>query len=70
MRDEPIYRSSNGDDWLLRTDTKTGTTSVVHRPNLSSGGRESTMSVDEFLQRGGGGPEVQAVRAALEKAKG
>lgn len=69
MADDPIYRSSNGDDWLLRTDAGTGKVSVVHRPNASSGGAESTTPVDEFLERGGGGPEVQAVRTALEKIR-
>ena len=60
-----MYRSPNGDDWLLETDAVSGQ-SVVHRANASSGGRETRMSVEEFLQRGGGGPEVVAVRKAVE----
>jgi hypothetical protein len=68
--EDPIYRSSNGDDWFLRTEPGTGRLSVVHRPNASSGGAESTMPAEEFLQRGGGGPEVRAVRAALERRQG
>lgn len=68
MNDDPIYRSPNGDDWFLRTDAANGAITVVHRPNASSGGAESAMPVDEFLARGGGGPEVQAVRDAIAKA--
>lgn len=70
MSDQPIYRSSNGDDWFLKTDPRTGETVVVHRPNASSGGAESTTSAKEFLERGGGGPETQAVRDVLERSKG
>ncbi|BDA84196.1 hypothetical protein Sa4125_17380 [Aureimonas sp. SA4125] len=59
-----IYRSANGDDWLLATD-ESGVRTVVHRANPASGGTQTTMPVEEFLERGGGSPEAAAVRAAL-----
>lgn len=67
MKTTTVYRSSNGDDWLLATDAS-GRVTVIHRANLSSGGRETVLPVDEFLQRGGGSPEAAAVRAALDAA--
>lgn len=70
MNDDPIYRSATGDDWLLRTDPATTKISVVHRPNAASGGAESVTPIDKFLELGGGGPEVAAVRHALEKTRG
>ncbi|NDV89164.1 hypothetical protein GTW51_21070 [Aurantimonas aggregata] len=67
MNMRTVYRSSNGDDWLLQIDDA-GAGTVVHRANLSSGGTETRMPVDEFLARGGGSPEAQAVRAAMAEA--
>ena len=61
-----VYRSSNGDDWLLETDAAGGQ-SVLHRANASSGGRETRMPIEEFLERGGGGPEISAVRKAVQR---
>ncbi|MCW4113493.1 hypothetical protein NPA31_000780 [Aurantimonas sp. MSK8Z-1] len=52
-----LYRSSNGDDWLLARED--GRVFVLHRPNAGSGGRESRIEIGEFLSRGGGGPEHQ-----------
>lgn len=69
MTNDPVYRSSNGDDWSFEPDGSGGGT-VVHRANPSSGGRETRMPLQEFLDRGGGGPEVQAIRDASEKSKG
>lgn len=63
---EPVYRSSNGDDWSLEQGAD-GAMTVVHRAAPSSGGQETRTSVDEFLERGGGGPEVQAVRDAAKR---
>jgi hypothetical protein len=34
-----IYRSANGDRWLLMTDTASGRKFVRHEANQSSGGR-------------------------------
>ncbi|WP_102958392.1 hypothetical protein [Mangrovicella endophytica] len=64
MSEVSIYRSSNGDDWILETGLD-GSRVVLHRANPSSGGKETRMAVEEFLQRGGGGPEVAAVRQAV-----
>jgi hypothetical protein len=62
-----IYRSSNGDDWLLAIDNG-GAISVIHRANPSSGGAETTTPLADFLKRDDGSPEVQAVRAAMNSA--
>lgn len=70
MSDDPIYRSPNGDDWLIRTNAETGKMSVVHRPNASSGGQESVTPIDELLERGGHSPEVEMVRKALKATRG
>jgi hypothetical protein len=64
MKNDIIYRSSNGDDWLLGTDAS-GAKVVIHRANLSSGGKETTLPLEEFLERGKGSPEAEAVRAAV-----
>lgn len=69
MSDDPLYRSANGDDWLLRTDAATAQISVVHRPNPRSGGVENVTPVDELLERSGSSPEAEAVRHALAKAR-
>jgi hypothetical protein len=61
-----VYRSPNGDDWLLDTG-ESGTVFVIHRPNKSSGGRESRTPVEEFLERHPGSPESEAVTKALER---
>lgn len=63
---ETVYRSPNGDDWLLERDTAGTVVAVVHQANPSSGGACTRTSVKEFLERGGGGPEVVAVREAVE----
>ena len=62
-----IYRSSNGDDWLLAIDSG-GAISVIHQANPSSSGTETTMPIAEFLKRDDGSPEVQAVRAAMNSS--
>jgi hypothetical protein len=62
-REDLTYRSSNGDNWLLVT-TSDGT-SVIHRANVSSGGKETITPVDQFLEQTGFSPEGEAVRAAL-----
>ena len=64
---ETIYRSPNGDDWLLERDTSGTVIAVVHQANASSGGARTRTPVGEFPERGGGGPEVLAVRAAVER---
>ena len=62
MSDE-IYRSANGDRWLLIREQNV----VRHEPNLASGDRVTETAVDEFLKRTGPSPENQALRALLER---
>lgn len=52
-----LYCSSNGDRWYLVRDADR--VSVVHVPNVSSGGRTEKLEIREFLARGGDGPEHQ-----------
>ena len=59
MRTRELYRSSNGDDWFLAREADTGRVYVLHRANVSSGGRESRIEIGNFLSRGGSGPEHQ-----------
>jgi hypothetical protein len=57
-----IYRSANGDRWLLMTDIASGRRVVRHEGNQSSGGRVTDMDVEDFLNIGGSGPEFSALR--------
>jgi len=52
-----LYRSPNGDRWLLVRDPGPGRVFVRHEPNAPSGGRPSDIEVGDFLARGGHGPE-------------
>jgi hypothetical protein len=53
-----LYRSPNGDRWLLVRDPGPGRVFARHEPNAPSGGRASDAEVGDFLARGGGrGPE-------------
>ena len=53
-----LYRSPNGDRWLLvRNDT--GRVFVRHEANLASGGSVTDTEIAEFLSQGGFGPEKQ-----------
>jgi hypothetical protein len=53
-----LYRSPNGDRWLLVRDPGSGRVLVRHEPNAPSGGRAGDTEVGDFLARGGGrGPE-------------
>ena len=54
-----LYRSSNGDDCILTREMDSGRVYVLHRANLSSGGRETRIEISDFLARGGSGPEHQ-----------
>lgn len=58
-----VHSSSNGDDWVVEKH-ESGACNVLHRANAASGGFETRMPLDEFLERGGAGPEVEAVRKA------
>ncbi|ALN75716.1 hypothetical protein [Aureimonas sp. AU20] len=61
-----VYRSSNGDDWMVERSQSGAITAVLHRANLSSGGTQTRMTVEEFFERGSSGPEMAAVRSAIE----
>ena len=65
--EEPVYRSSNGDEWRMSKDA-VGSVTVTHRANASSGGNETTMPAEQFLSKDKGSPEAQAVRAAIDAA--
>jgi hypothetical protein len=53
-----LYRSPNGDRWLLIRDD-TGRVFVRHEANLASGGSVTDEEIAEFLSQGGLGPEKQ-----------
>jgi len=55
-----LYRSPNGDRWLLIRETLSDRVLVRHEPNLPSGGKVSVVEVGDFLNQGHG-PEQQAL---------
>ena len=61
VRTREIYRSSNGDRWLLARDPETGRVFVRHEPNLPSGGQVADIEIGAFLIAAGNGPEKQEV---------
>jgi len=54
-----LYRSSNGDRWLLARDIESGEVFVRHEANLASGGQRTHIGIGAFLSQGGHGPEHQ-----------
>jgi hypothetical protein len=54
-----IYRSANGDRWLLACDPDTARVFVRHEPNLPSGGQVADIEIGDFLITAGNGPEKQ-----------
>lgn len=56
LRYRELYRSPNGDRWLLAREIYDDRVFVRHEPNPSSGGRAQDLHVGEFLVRGGNGP--------------
>lgn len=52
-----LYRSANGDRWLLARDN--GRVFVRHEANFASGGNVTDSEIGDFLCRGGLGPEKQ-----------
>ena len=62
---EHIYRSANGDLWLLVRDPASGRQMVRHEANPSSGGQVTETDVQAFLSVGGSGPEFAALRQLL-----
>jgi hypothetical protein len=59
VRTREIYRSANGDRWLLARDPDTGRVFVRHEPNLPSGGQGADIEIGAFLIAAGNGPEKQ-----------
>ena len=59
IRTREIYRSANGDRWLLAIDSDTGRVFVRHEPNLPSGGQVADIEIGAFLIAAGNGPEKQ-----------
>jgi hypothetical protein len=59
VRTREIYRSANGDRWLLAQDPNTGRVFVRHEPNLPSGGQVADIEIGAFLIGAGNGPEKQ-----------
>ena len=59
VRTREIYRSPNGDRWLLARDPETGRVFVRHEPNLPSGGQVADIEIGAFLIAAGNGPEKQ-----------
>ena len=52
-----LYRSSNGDRWVLVLNDANGRPQVLHEPNRSSGGRASRTEIGDFLIRDAHGPQ-------------
>ena len=59
IRIKEIYRSANGDRWLLALDSDSDRVFVRHEPNLSSGGQVADIEIGAFLIAAGNGPEKQ-----------
>jgi hypothetical protein len=59
VRTREIYRSPNGDRWLLARDPDIGRVFVRHEPNLPSGGQVADIELGAFLIAAGNGPEKQ-----------
>jgi hypothetical protein len=59
VRTREIYRSANGDRWLLARDPDADRVFVRHEPNLSSGGQVADIEIGAFLIAAGNGPEKQ-----------
>jgi len=59
-----IYLSENGDRWLLcRADD--GRTFVLHKANVSSGGKITSIELGDFMRKGNAGPEHQALASLI-----
>jgi hypothetical protein len=56
-----LYRSANGDRWLLAREPDSGRVFVQHEPNPPSGGRPTSIEIGAFLRADSGGPEHQAL---------
>jgi hypothetical protein len=61
-----LYRSSNGDKWILVGEPGSNAALVRHQPNRSSGGQASLMSATDFLAEGHG-PQHEALLRLIEE---
>ena len=59
VRTREIYRSPNGDRWLLARGPETTPVVVRHESNLPSGGQVVDIEIGAFLIAAGNGPEKQ-----------
>src|SRR5260370_38368284 len=59
VRTREIYRSPNGDRWLLARDADIGRVFVRHEPNLPSGGQPAAIEIGAFLIAAASRPENQ-----------
>ena len=50
-RTREIYSSSNGDRWLIGSDSESGRVFVRHEANIPSGGHVTDFDMDTFLRR-------------------
>lgn len=55
-----LYTSPNGDRWFLCRG-RDGQVVVSHEPNRPSGGRATQVEICDFLAKGNGRPEHQAL---------
>jgi hypothetical protein len=56
-----LYRSPNGDAWLLARDPANHKAFIIHEPNNASGGQSARIEIGEFLRTGADGPEHQGL---------
>lgn len=56
-----LYRSPNGDRWLLAREPASGRAFIRHEANLPSGGKVSEIEIGAFLRAEEFGPEQQAL---------
>src|ERR1700719_2586981 len=59
-RQREIYHSENGDRWFLSRDDD-GRAFILHKANLSSGGKVTSIELGDFLGPVKAGPEHQAL---------
>jgi hypothetical protein len=59
-RQREIYQSENGDRWFLSRE-EDGRAIILHKANLSAGGKLSAIELGDFLSTGQSGPEHQAL---------
>jgi hypothetical protein len=52
-----LYRSSNGDGWLLARESQSGRVLVSHVPNIPSGEKTTDIEIGAFLCERSYGPQ-------------